>query len=139
MGKNFWNGIQIFLGILNAAIIIVFTFIFSKSGFSFPGMQQAATSHVIDYKDYVSILLTAIGVMIAILTLFLAIAAIWGYAQIKNEATRWAQKTATKSAKETAERIIPQEVARFYREMTDKESSQNDPYGSAGGEQNGNG
>lgn len=154
--KNFWGGLQIFLAVINVAGISVCAWLLSRTGFSGSIVQQGATTPSIDYKDYTAILLTALGVMIAVLTLFLAIAAIWGYSQIKREATDWAKKTAKdiaeKTAKEEAGKIIPQEVAKYFLNINStvpeeikkykiklEENGDNskDLYGEAGAEKNG--
>lgn len=87
----------------------------------------------LEYKDLVAILLTALGVMIAILALVLAAAAIWGYGQIKEEAARKAEAVAReispKVAREAAEEALRRdldglvEVALSRREQAKSEAA----------------
>jgi hypothetical protein len=139
VGQKLWKAVQIFLGIANAAVISVW--ICSKGGFFISIPQPAVGSTGVDYKDFVPILLTAIGVMIAIFTLFLAIAAIWGYTQIKDETAKVAKETAEKVAAEEAkkicEKLIPQEVAEYMLKLQVLSVSQADKYGLTAGDQNG--
>lgn len=100
-----WRGVQVFFGILNAAILAFFLYWLAHNGWRSPD------STGIEYKDLVAILLTALGVMIAVLTLFLAVAAIWGYAQLKEEAKRKAKEKARQKATEVATRVA-EKVAR---------------------------
>lgn len=56
----------------------------------------------VDYKDFVSLLLTALGLMIAIGAFFIAVFAFWGY----REATELVKRTAEEVAKaEVAEQV----------------------------------
>jgi Na+-transporting methylmalonyl-CoA/oxaloacetate decarboxylase gamma subunit len=48
----------------------------------------------LEYKDFISIILTALGVMIAILALGLAVAAVWGFSELKRAVRRTARRTA---------------------------------------------
>lgn len=89
-----WRGLQIFFAVLNVAILIMASlFLIFHRGFSVEDGRQ-----VIDYKDFVSILLTAIAVMIAILTIFIAAAAVWGFSALKDEACRVARSEANQVA-----------------------------------------
>lgn len=54
------------------------------------------------YQDLVSVLLTAIGVLLAIVALFVAVLAIWGYSALKEAAAEVAAKKAEQVAREVA-------------------------------------
>lgn len=54
------------------------------------------------YQDLVSILLTAIGVLLAIVALFVAFLAIWGYTTLKELAANIARDAAEKEARRVA-------------------------------------
>jgi len=55
--------------------------------------------------DLVTILLTALAVMLAILTIFLASLAVWGYASIREASDRIAKDVASEVAKKTATEV----------------------------------
>lgn len=57
-----------------------------------------APANGLEWKDFVSILLTALGVMLAVMTLFLAVLAIWGFNSLKEEAIRVARTAAMETA-----------------------------------------
>jgi hypothetical protein len=62
----------------------------------------------LDWKDYVSILLTIVTIVLAAVALFIAVAAIWGYAAIRQHA----EEIATAAAVETATRVARAVAAR---------------------------
>lgn len=64
----------------------------------------------IEYKDFISILLTAISVILAAVTIFIALLAIWGYTSIKAAAMTSAEIKATEIAAQVADKIA-REVA----------------------------
>lgn len=71
-------------------------------------------TQAIEYKDFISIVLTALAVIIAALTVFVAVAAIWGFTALREEARATAERVATSTASGTAERLatkIAREVA----------------------------
>ena len=45
-------------------------------------------SHDLEYKDFISMLLTALGVLIAVMATTFAIAAIWGYGALRKRSLR---------------------------------------------------
>lgn len=61
----------------------------------------------IEYKDFVAILLTAIGVMIAIAAVVAALGAIWGFGVLRAEV----KKAATEAARKETRKIVPGLVA----------------------------
>jgi hypothetical protein len=70
---------------------------------------------VVEYKDFVTILLTAVAVMIAVATVIVALMAVFGYTILRDEMNRTAAKIAEDKASEIARRRA-EEVA---RERTD--------------------
>jgi hypothetical protein len=64
-------------------------------------------AQAVEFKDFASILLTAVAVMFAIATVVIALAAIWGFSQLKDEAAKVARDVASTVAKARAEEIVP--------------------------------
>jgi heme/copper-type cytochrome/quinol oxidase subunit 2 len=60
-----------------------------------PPPKEAQT---IEYKDFISILLTGLAVMIAVGTIMIAAAAVWGFEAIRREAKASAEVEARKTA-----------------------------------------
>jgi hypothetical protein len=60
-----------------------------------------------EYKDFVSILLTALGVMIAVAAVAAAIAAVWGFEFLRREMSRIARDTAIETATAEVQKIVP--------------------------------
>jgi hypothetical protein len=87
---------------LNIAFALLVLYIFSKGGL--------AQTQALEYKDLISIVLTALAVMIATLTVFVAVAAIWGFTALREEARSAAENVAREAASETAKRVA-KEVA----------------------------
>lgn len=67
-------------------------------GASAPTFEPAKA--VVEYKDFVSVLLTAIGVMIAVLAAIFAIAAIWGWGTLERQVVTAAADRAEKEARD---------------------------------------
>jgi hypothetical protein len=67
-------------------------------------------SNGIEYKDIISLLLTAITVVLAALAIGIAVLAIWGYNSIRESAERAAGDVAERTAKEVADQTA-REVA----------------------------
>ena len=82
-----------------------------------------ARAHEIEYKDFISILLTGLAVMVAVATVLLAAAAIWAFEFIRREACAAAileaKKVAEKEARETASAV----AIRMARSITPAETS----------------
>jgi hypothetical protein len=74
---------------------------------------------IVEYKDFVTILLTCLGVMIAVATIFAAVAAVWGFDLLKRETQAHAETAAQASAERIAhariEAILPGLVERAVR------------------------
>lgn len=64
------------------------------------------------YQDLISILLTALGVILAIVTLFIAGLAIWGYSALRNGAERIANDVAVSTATRVATDVARATAAR---------------------------
>lgn len=57
-------------------------------------LNRATAPQIVDYKDFISIMLTGLSAMITVLGIGLATIAIWGFSQIKEEARRAAERVA---------------------------------------------
>ncbi len=120
------------MGLLNLAVMGTLLFLAWKSGWTF---DKGNTG--IEYKDFVSILLTALGLMIAILGLFLAALAIYGFQLIRTEAQRIAKKEAARVAKETTQPLAQSVAARStqaVRMQSPSEKAEDVDYGAVAGE-----
>jgi hypothetical protein len=82
-----------FLVLCNVALGILVLYFLSR-GYQPP----PKASQTIEYKDFISILLTGLAVMIAVMTVFLAAAAIWGYERIRRDVLVAAEVEARKVA-----------------------------------------
>jgi hypothetical protein len=109
-----WNAfITTLLLITIALLITVLWFQFHGHPVLLPGAKDAEG---IEYKDFISILLTALAVMIAVATILLAALALWGFGALKDEARGVAKSVAERTAKEIAEPVASRtarEVVRF--------------------------
>lgn len=95
----FWKAFASFMAIVNAILIgILFVYIRANRH------AVMTPTNGLEYKDFLSILLTALGVMIAVLTLFLAVIAIWGFSALRDEARRIALEEARRTAGSVATR-----------------------------------
>ncbi|MGA0598625.1 hypothetical protein [Enterovirga sp. CN4-39] len=74
-------------------------------------LQQKPGPASVEYKDFVSIILTAASLMIALLAFALAALAIWGYREIRSQLLRAAIKSARRSARVEA-RVQAPPIAR---------------------------
>jgi hypothetical protein len=105
----------IFLGLLATAALFICAFMILFLKLYLNGELTVEHSAVVEYKDFISILLTAIAVMIAIATAVAAMAAVWGYGAIREELNRTVAKTAGDRAEEIARSridvMVPQLVA----------------------------
>lgn len=98
----------------------------------------------LEYKDFISILLTAIGVLLTALALIIGIAAVWGYAGLKEmtlaAATKTASETAANVAREVATEISARTSATMSEAGWDEPRTQTDDnYGKAARREDGNG
>lgn len=80
------------------AILIVFGLLY----FGFHGLDLHPNG--IEYKDLITIILTAIAVLLASVTIFVALMAIWGYTSIREAAEKSAREVATDVAQTVAAR-----------------------------------
>lgn len=85
---------------------------------------------IVEYKDFVTILLTCLAVMIAVATIFAAVAAVWGFDFLKRETQAHAEAaahvSAEKIASERIEAILPglvEQAVRFQMQQGSNTSS----------------
>lgn len=79
------------------------------------GLQEAPKGF--SYQDLVTILLTAIAVILAAVTIFVALVALWGYTALRENAKAAAEKV----ARETAEEAARAEATAVARTLTMRE------------------
>jgi hypothetical protein len=104
-----WRGLKVFASVLNVSAIFVVGFLVWNSGW-----QPSIGASKIEYKDFISIILTSLALMIALLGVVLAGFAFYGFEVIKKGAHRIAAMEARRVAKEVAHaeaRIISPSVA----------------------------
>lgn len=128
-----WRGFQAFLACLNFAIILTGAFLFYKGGWSLgPG------SPPIEYKDFISIVLTALSLLVTILGAFIAILAVFGFSEIRKEARRIAKieavQVASKEATKVGERAAIQAAASYLKQTVPAPINDGD-YGKAAAEE----
>jgi hypothetical protein len=75
---------------------------------------------VVEYKDFVTILLTALAVMIAVGTIMAAFAAIYGFDLLRKELVKASAETAAKVAAEQAEKIARARVDELVPGLVDQ-------------------
>ena len=95
--------------LFTAAVAVIALYIIWKGGFRHVETQG------IEYKDFISILLTALGVMIALAALLVAMLAVWTY---KN-AMELITDASRKAARERVDEVVPdlvEDALRFARE-----------------------
>ncbi len=71
------------------------------------GDLTAAHAPVVEYKDFVTILLTALAVMISVAAFLGALAAVWGFSVLKDESRVAAKLAAEAMAKARVEAMVP--------------------------------
>jgi hypothetical protein len=74
--------------------------------FIFRGGVKSNPSNGLEYKDFISILLTGLSVMIAIGAIFIAVLAIWSYSHFKALTEASAEKAASAAASAKAEELV---------------------------------
>jgi heme/copper-type cytochrome/quinol oxidase subunit 2 len=94
-----------FLICFNVALGILVIYLQSRAYHS-PGKE----AQPIEYKDFISILLTGLAVMIAVATIVLAAAAIWGFEALRKEAKASAENVARETATAVAT-VVAKDVA----------------------------
>lgn len=74
----------------------------------------------IEYKDFVSIAMTALSVQLALFALFASVLAIWGFTSAKEQVKKWAEDVARDTATEVARPVAAREAeqAEAFREGT---------------------
>src|SRR6202034_452067 len=90
-----WRAVQTIGWCFAIAVALVALFLALQKG-------PAGPQPLVEYKDFVSILLTAIAVMIAVGAVIAAFAAIWGFDLLRREIVKTATDTATKVATDAA-------------------------------------
>jgi hypothetical protein len=88
----------------------------------------------IEYKDFISILLTALGVLIASLAGILALGAIWGYGALKEEMTRVSEAESRKVAEIEAKAVAEGVATRVARNLAEQTLRDRSIYGGDYGE-----
>ncbi|MBF0307060.1 MAG: hypothetical protein HQL39_11815 [Alphaproteobacteria bacterium] len=88
-------------------MIVVMLYVF---GFIGPGRAIPDGDHAFTRAEFITIMLMAVTIVLAALTLIVAIAAIWGYYQIQEAATKAATEMADKVAKEVAEAVAARTI-----------------------------
>jgi hypothetical protein len=73
MARMYGRAFQVLLTIFNLGFAVMALYFIFKGGVKTPHSEH------LEYKDFVTILLTALAVMIAIAALFIAAAAVWTY------------------------------------------------------------
>jgi hypothetical protein len=91
------------LALSNVALLCVILYFATNSTIHLPKIEM-------EYKDFISIMLTATTVILAAVTIFIGGVAIWGYNSIQKSAVDEAVRAAQMRAKEVAE-AIAREVA----------------------------
>lgn len=98
--------------LVNLALMALAIYFVSSRGINNDGWSSS---------ELLTVMLAALGVMIAVLTLFLGGLAIWGYTQLESEARRIADQTAKRVAEETAKKrvdeTLPEMVASLNRDI----------------------
>lgn len=89
--------------------------------FFFIGIRNP-TSGMMEYKDFVSILLTAVTVVIAVLAFGVAGLAIWGYREFMSRAEETAKNAATGAADAVARKVVTEylDSERFKNILVDR-------------------
>jgi TRAP-type C4-dicarboxylate transport system permease small subunit len=130
-----WRGFQAFLACLNVAVILTGAFLFYKGGWTLTPGNPA-----IEYKDFISIVLTALSLLVTILGAFIAILAVFGFNEIRKEARRIAKIAAVQAAEKegtiSGEKAAIQ-AALAYLKQAVPEQVDGDDYGKAAGKDQG--
>jgi predicted RNase H-like nuclease len=95
------------------------------AAFALAGNGITSDHPVVEYKDFVSILLTAIAVMIGIGAVAAAFAAIWGFELLRREIVKAAAEIAAKAAEEKIDEVVPglvEKALKFDREVPGPEA-----------------
>ncbi|MBG0801377.1 hypothetical protein IYW40_07765 [Methylocystis sp. H4A] len=130
-----WRGFQAFLACLNVAVILTGAFLFYKGGWTLTPGNPA-----IEYKDFISIVLTALSLLVTILGAFIAILAVFGFNEIRKEARRIAKiaavQAAEKEGKISGEKAAIQAALAYFKQAVPEQVDRDD-YGKAAGKDQG--
>jgi hypothetical protein len=80
----------------------------------------------IESKDLITIVLGAVAVLLAAVTIFIAVLAIWGYNSIREESVKAAVAAAEKEARNTAEAVASRESVTMLGVVKNKKDPEND-------------
>jgi hypothetical protein len=84
------------------------------------GRGPSAGNPVVEYKDFVSILLTALGVMIAVGAVVAAVGAFYGFEVLRREVVHAAAEAARKAAESTATQVAQTKVDEIVPGLVEK-------------------
>jgi hypothetical protein len=104
------DAIRLMSMLIRALQVIGWCFVIAAAAmaiFAAPHVGPIGEHPVIEYKDFVSILLTALGVMIAVAAVAAALGAVWGFEFLRREMNRIARETAIETAKKEVQTIVP--------------------------------
>lgn len=75
-----------------------------------------------NYADLVTIILTALGVMFALVSIILAVVAVWGYKGLKDEIAKNAAKIAAESADKEVKRQLSEdgELRKYLKDTVER-------------------
>ncbi len=116
-----WKAISFVLILINVCLLATFWYYLHLNRHAI-----LTPSNGIEYKDLVSLLLAALSAMIAVLTIFLAVAALWGYTALKEGA----HKVAAQEARDVAATVALRAVAAREAQATPRLGG-GDDYGAA--------
>jgi hypothetical protein len=108
-----WRAVQVIGWCLVVASAVSMAWIYEVRG-------SAGETPVVEYKDFVSILLTSLGVMIAVAAVAAAFAAIWGFEFMRREVVKAAIERAEKVAKETATQVAQTKIDEIVPGLVEK-------------------
>lgn len=135
--QHAWRGFSAFVAILCIVAIGMMTFLLTRLP-AVPATPQNAPGGLIEYKDLISIILTALSAMIALLAFFIAVFAFWGYSHIKAQLVEAAEKVARDVSEPAANRAARSYLRRQQQNEDGEIGIQNDDdYGKAAGQDDG--
>jgi hypothetical protein len=103
--------------LFNIAFAILAVYFIQKGGVITPQSQA------LDYKDFVTILLTGIAVMIAVGAVAVALFAVWGFSALREEARESARRAAEARIDELVPSLV-EKALKFDREAAGAEADQ---------------
>lgn len=86
--------------------------------------------------ELVTTLLTALGVMVAVLTLFIGVLAIWGFGRLSEEAQDKAEKVAQSVAERETRDYLAKSLARMVEEEVERRVGTETGYGDGAAKEN---